>query len=101
MSAHVSQFFAPRDALLGHQTFEYQLARRHDRGGILLAGNPDLINQVEQSWDHGKALQQRLGALFRRDLEPAALVEPVDDVVDVRPAHGSLAWSACASPDQI
>src|SRR5882672_2450673 len=42
---HVAELLAARDALLGHQPLEHELARRHHRRRILLAGQPHLFDQ--------------------------------------------------------
>src|SRR5213083_2792535 len=98
---HVAELFAARDALLGDEPFEHQLTGRHHRGGIFLAREPDLIDQVEQAGNDAEALQQRLGTLVRRDLERAALIEPVDDIVDVGAAYAPLERAAGRAPDQV
>ncbi len=96
-----AELFAARDALLGDEPLEHQLARRHHRRRIFLAGEPHLFDQREQAGDDGEALEQRLGALVGRDLEGAAFIEPVDDVVHVRAAHSALKRAAGGSADQV
>src|SRR5438874_6523694 len=85
--ARVAELFAARDALLGHETLQHELARRDHRAGVLLRGQTDLIDQIEQPRHHAEPLEARLRALVAGDLERPALVEPVDDVVHVGPAH--------------
>src|SRR6266571_2334113 len=97
----VPQLLAARDALLGHEALEHELARRHHRAGILLGREADLVDEVEQPRDHAEALQAGLRALVHRDLEGAALVEPVDAVVDVGAADARLEGLAGGAPDQI
>src|SRR5436309_12306613 len=77
---HVAELLAARDPLLGHEPFEYELACRDHRGGIFLAGQPHLIDEIEETGDDGEAFQERFGALVRRDLERTTFIEPVHDV---------------------
>src|SRR5256712_7663009 len=79
----IAELLAARDAFFSDQPFEHQFARRNHRGGILLAGETDLIHQVEQAGNDAEPLEERLGALVGRNLQRAALVEPVNDVVHV------------------
>src|SRR5213593_3984751 len=98
---HVAELLAARDPLLGHEPFEHELARRDHRRGILLAREPHLIDQREQTGDNGEAFEERLGALVGRDLEGAALIEPVDDVVHVGAAHAALERAARRAANQV
>src|SRR5882762_7252343 len=98
---HVAELFAARDPLLGHESFEYQLTRRHYRGWIFLARQPHLIDQREEAGDDGEALEQRLGALVGCDLERAALIEPVDDVVHVGATDAALERAAGRAANQV
>src|SRR5438876_7722932 len=50
--ADVAQLFAARDALLGDEPFEHQLAGRHHRGGIFLAGEPRPIEHTSEHHEH-------------------------------------------------
>src|SRR5258708_7004000 len=57
--------------------------------------------QVEQPRDGAEALETGVGALIARDLQRAALVEPVHDVVHVRAAHPRGERRARRAPDQV
>src|SRR5881275_3536612 len=79
--ARVAELFAARDALLGHEALEHELAGRDHRPGVLFRRQADLIHQIEQPRHDAESLETRLRALVAGDLECPALVEPVDDVV--------------------
>src|SRR5256885_3878669 len=80
---HVPQLLAARDALLGDEALEHQLAGRDDGPRVLLARQPQLLDEVEQAEHDAESLEHRLGALIGGDLERTTLVEPVHDVVHV------------------
>src|SRR5207302_3930377 len=99
--ARVAELFAARDALLGDETLEHELARRYHRPRVFFRRQADLIHQVEQPRHHAESLETRLRALVAGDLERPALVEPVDDVVYVGPAHAGFERLARGPPDQV
>src|SRR2546426_3234154 len=73
---HVAQLLAARDALLGDEALEYQLAGRDDGPRVLLARQSHLVDEVEQAGHDAESLEDRLGALISGDLERTTLVEP-------------------------
>src|SRR5207245_10534397 len=102
LAAHagVAQLLAARDAFFGDQAFEHQLRRGPHRAGVLLRREAHLPDPVEQTGDHAEAFEARLRSLVHRDLEGAALVEPVDDVVHVGAADACLEGLARGASDQ-
>src|SRR2546425_12854484 len=66
---HVPQLLAARDALLGDEALEHQLAGRDDGPRVLLARQPHLLDEVEQAGHDAESLEHRLGALIGGDLE--------------------------------
>src|SRR5438105_7927275 len=99
--ARVAELFAARDALLGHEALEHELACRDHRPGVLFRRQSDLIHQIEQPRHDAESLETRFRALVAGDLERPALVEPVDDVVHVGPAHAGFERLARGPPDQV
>src|SRR5207302_6562256 len=99
--ARVAELFAARDALLGHEALEHELAGRDHRPGILFRRQADLIHQIEQPRHDAESLETRLRALVAGDLERPALVEPVDDVVHAGPAHAGFERLARGPPGQV
>src|ERR671922_829734 len=99
--ARVAELFAARDALLGPETPEHELAGRDPRPRVLFRRQADLIHEVEQPRHHAESLEARLRALIGGDLERPTLVEPVDDVVHVGAADVGFERLAGGPPDQV
>src|SRR5207302_1767016 len=71
--ARVAELFAARDALLGHEALEHELACRDHRPGVLFRRQSDLIHQIEQPRHDAESLETRFRALVAGDLERPAL----------------------------
>src|SRR6266851_2408540 len=99
--AGVAQLLAAGNTLLGDEPLQHQLARCHHRQGVFLAREAYLLDQVEQARHHAEPLEARFGALVDGDLQGAALVEPLDDVVHVGPAHACLEGASRGAADQL
>src|SRR5690242_5804103 len=99
--AGVPQLLRARDLLLGDEPLQHQLAGRDHRGGVLRRREPYLRHQVEQPRNDAEALEAGVGALVARDLQGAAFVEPVHDVVHVGAAHARAERGARGAPDQV
>src|SRR4029077_1526004 len=65
--ARVAELLAARDALLGHEALEHELAGGDHRPGVLLSRQADLVHELEQSRDYAESLEARLRALVRGD----------------------------------
>src|SRR4051812_18784499 len=97
----VAELLGPADPLLGGQAFEDELAGGDDAVVVAPGREAELHHRLYEARDHAEALEAELGALVARDLEGAALVEPGDDLPQLRAAHPLLEHLAGGAADQL
>jgi hypothetical protein len=83
------------------QALEHQLARRHGHAGLARARQAGRLDERHQPGHHAEALEERVGVLVVRDLQRAALVEPVHDGVAVGTAQPVVVHGAGRAADQL